>query len=170
MSALAKAINKLKSGGIIAFPTETVFGLGVLLAKPKAIHRLYRLKQRPKSKPFQILVASLRQAKTLGKFNKEAVRLAKANWPGPMTLVVNKTGGNGKVGLRVPNHRRLLRLIRLVGPLVASSANLAGEPPALSIRELRQQGLKVDYILPGRVRSGKASKVIDTTTGKIIRN
>jgi L-threonylcarbamoyladenylate synthase len=170
---LKKAINILKSGGVIAFPTETVFGIGALLSQPKAIRRIYKIKKRTRSKPLQVLVASLRQAKELGKFSDQAEKLAKKSWPGPLTLVVYKTskvpklitGGTNKVGLRIPAHRMILKLIRAVGPIVATSANEAGEKPALTVNEVKQKLPALDYILPGRVKHGKASRVIDATAG-----
>jgi L-threonylcarbamoyladenylate synthase len=171
------AIRKLKAGGVVAFPTETVYGIGALISKPKAIARIYKIKKRPRSKPLQVLVSSLRQAKELGIFNAEALRLAKKDWPGPLTLVVKKTKkvpamvSPGKtVGLRVPAHRTVLDLIRKVGPIVATSANISGEKSFLNSKEVTA-GLKgLNYVLSGRVRLGKASKVIDTTSATTLRN
>lgn len=166
-----KAVNTLKNGGVIAFPTETVYGIGALLYRPKAVARLFKIKKRPRSKPLQVLVASLKQARELGIFNDKALALAKRNWPGPLTLVVRKTakvpklvtGGTEKVGLRIPAHRTVLDLIRRVGPIAATSANEAGERPALTAKEVKEKLPGVDFILPGRVRSGKPSKVVDAS-------
>jgi L-threonylcarbamoyladenylate synthase len=170
---LKRAVKILKSGGVIAFPTETVYGIGALLSKPKAIMKIYKIKKRPKSKPLQVLVASIKQALELGKFDAKALTFAKKRWPGPLTLVVYKTrrvpklvtGGTSKVGLRMPAHRTILNLIRKCGPIVATSANLSGEKPFLNAEEVKNGLPGLDYILPGRVRLGKASKVIDATKG-----
>lgn len=163
------ALKILKIGGVIAFPTETVYGIGALLSKPKAISRIYQIKKRPRSKPLQVIVASLRQAKKLGKFTPKALALAKKSWPGPLTLIVPSVSG-GKVGLRVPAHRTILNLIRRVGPIAATSANEAGEKPALSAKEVKRCLKDLDYVLPGRVKLGRASKVIDATRGfRVIR-
>ncbi len=167
---MKKALAVLKAGGVIAFPTDTVFGIGALLSKPKAIRKIYKIKKRPLSKPLQVLIASFEQARELGEFSEKAWQFAKKVWPGPYTLVVYKTrkvpelitGGTNKVGLRIPAHRTLLKLIRTVGPIVATSANQAGEKPALTTREVL---VKVDYALPGKVKSGRASKVIDVSRG-----
>ncbi|MDD4178824.1 MAG: L-threonylcarbamoyladenylate synthase [Candidatus Margulisbacteria bacterium] len=166
-----RAVKTLKSGGVIAFPTETVFGIGALLSKPEAIKRIYKLKKRPRSKPLQVLVASLPQALELGKFSKQALELGKKDWPGPLTLIVHKTakvpklitGGTEKVGLRIPAHRTIIDLVRKCGPIVATSANEAGEKPSLTAKEVKQKLAALDYILPGRVKHGKPSKVIDAT-------
>lgn len=168
---LKKAIQILKSGGVIAFPTETVYGIGALLSKPKAIRKIYRIKKRPRGKPLQVLIASMKQAKELGNFSLKALKFIKKRWPGPLTLVVHKTkkvpklitGGTNKIGLRMPAHRTILILIRKCGPIVATSANISGEKPFLTAKEVKQ-GLKgLDYVIPGKVKLGKASKVIDAT-------
>jgi L-threonylcarbamoyladenylate synthase len=177
-TALNKAIQALKAGQVVAFPTETVFGLGAALSRSRAIKSLFRLKKRPRNKPLQILVANLEQAQELGEFNEPALKLAKKGWPGPLTLVVPKkksvprlvTGGSDKVGLRVPAHRTALALIKAVGPLVASSANRANDAPALTVQEVKLKLPEVKMIVPGRVRSGRSSKVIDPSgRAKVLR-
>ncbi|KPJ69047.1 hypothetical protein AMJ44_04785 [candidate division WOR-1 bacterium DG_54_3] len=175
---IKKTAKILKSGGVVAFPTETVFGIGAALDQPQAIKRIFRIKKRSKNKPLQVLVATLAQTKRLGKFSKKAQEFAKKNWPGPFTLVVYKTrkvpklvtGGSPKVGIRMPNHKTTLELIKKCGPIVATSANRSGEKPALAVKEVRKKVPEVDYILSGRVKSGKPSKVVDLTKGiKILR-
>ena len=163
----------MKAGGVVAFPTETVYGIGASIKQPKAIKRIFKIKKRPKNKPLQVLIANLSQAKRLGKFNKEAEKFAKNHWPGPLTLVVYKkktvpklvTGGSLKVGLRVPAHSAILKLIKKSGPIVATSANKAGEKPALTAAEAKTKLPEIDYVLPGRIKTGKASKVVDATKG-----
>lgn len=163
---------------MVAFPTETVYGIGAALNHPNAIKQIFKLKKRPKNKPMQILVASMSQAKKLGKFNKKALELAQNEWPGPLTLVIFKTrkvpklvtGRSKKVGLRMPDHKIILNLIKKCGPIVATSANRTGEKPALTAKEVKKQLPEINYILSGRVKTGKASKVVDPTRGlKILR-
>jgi L-threonylcarbamoyladenylate synthase len=175
---LRQAVKILKQGGVIAFPTETVYGIGALLSQKRAVRKIYQIKNRPRSKPLQILVANLRQAKELGRFSAQALSFAQKHWPGPLTLVVPKTNkvpklvtaGTNKVGLRIPAHSLTLRLLRRCGPLAATSANLSGEKPFLTPQEVKKNLPKVDYILPGRVKLGKASKVVDATKGfKVLR-
>ena len=176
---LKKAVKTLKTGGIIAFPTETVYGIGALLKNKKTVAKLFRIKKRPRTKPLQVLVASLAQAKKLGTFNKQALELAGKNWPGPLTLIVKKkvtvpkivTGGKATVGLRIPNHKIALELIKQCGPLVATSANETGDKPALTARQVKKQLPEIDYVLSGRVGSGKPSQVIDATAGfRVLRS
>lgn len=169
---IEKAAKIMKSGGVIAFPTETVFGIGACLNQPEAIKRIFKIKKRSRKKPLQILISTLKQAKKLGRFNKKALELAK-EWPGPLTLIVYKTkkvsklvtGGSNKVGLRMPDHKAALELIKKCGPIVATSANLSGQKPALKTNEIK---VEVDYVLPGRTKTKKASKVVDVTKKQII--
>lgn len=169
-SRIEKAAEIINSGGVVAFPTETVFGIGASINFPAAIRRIYKLKKRPKNKPLQILVPSLEAAKKLGKFNPKALELAKKNWPGPLTFVVFKKNRSLKIGLRVPAHKTTLALLQKTGPLAATSANLAGKKPALTVREVKNSLPTIDYILPGRVKLKIASKVIDVTRKpKILR-
>jgi L-threonylcarbamoyladenylate synthase len=167
---LQKALKALRRGGVIAFPTDTVYGIGALLSRPKAIARIYKIKKRPRSKPLQVLVSSLRQAQELGEFNAQALKLAKEYWPGPLTLVVNKKKSvpsivsTGKtVGLRVPAHRTIIDLIRKVGPIVATSANISMQQPFRTVKEIRRVLVGLNYVLSGRIKLGKASKVVDAT-------
>jgi L-threonylcarbamoyladenylate synthase len=176
---IKKAAKILRSGGVIAFPTETVFGIGACLDKPQAIKRIFKIKKRPRNKPLQILISSLRQASKMGEFDLIKLRFAKRNWPGPLTLVVKKTGvvpklatgGSNKVGLRMPAHRTALELIRKCGPIVATSANISGEEPFLNAGQVKKSLKGLDYIISGRVKLGKASNVIDATKGfKVLRS
>ena len=170
---ITNALKVLKSGGVIAFPTETVFGIGASLNSPKGIRKIFRIKGRPKNKPLQVLVATLEQAKKLGDFSRKALEFARKKWPGPYTLVLPKTrkvsklvtGGSKKVGLRMPDHKLALALIKKCGPIVASSANRSGTRPALTVKEVKQKLPEVAWIVSGKVKKGKASKVIDTTRG-----
>ena len=176
---IENAIRILLSGGVVAFPTETVFGIGAALNKPKGIRKIFKIKERPKDKPLQVLVANMEQALKLGKFNRRALALAKKDWPGPLTLVMPKTrkvsklvtGGSNKVGLRMPDHKTALALIKKCGPLAATSANKSGEKPALTVKEVKKKVPEVGLILSGKVKTGKASRVIDTTKSfKVLRD
>ena len=173
-----KASSILKRGGVVAFPTETVFGIGAALGHPRAVKRIFKIKQRPRNKPLQVLIASMEQAQELGKFSKKAQSYAQKKWPGP-TLIVPRTrkvpelvtGGSNKVGLRLPDHKTILCLIKKCGPIVATSANRSGEKPALNARKVKKDLPEIDYILAGKIKSGKPSKVIDLTRGrKVIRS
>jgi L-threonylcarbamoyladenylate synthase len=149
---LERAIDKLVDGGIVAFPTETVYGVGALATDPRGVERLYELKGRPRNRALIVHVQSLEAADAYAEQIPEyALKLARAFWPGPLTLVFRKrahvldevTGGGDTVGVRVPNHPVALRLIestsRRLGELAgiaAPSANRFGETPATSAQEV----------------------------------
>jgi L-threonylcarbamoyladenylate synthase len=173
---IKEAAKILKSGGVVAFPTETVYGIGAALDNTKAVERIFKIKKRAKNKPLQVLVATFDQAKKLGKFSKNSFDFARKNWPGPFTLVVYKTrsvpkivtGGSPKVGIRMPDHKIILELIKNCGPIVASSANRSGEKPALNAKEAKKSLPEIDLVISGgKAKIGKASAVIDISLKKI---
>ncbi|MCD8140104.1 MAG: threonylcarbamoyl-AMP synthase [Planctomycetaceae bacterium] len=134
--AVEAAAEVMENGGVAIFPTETVYGIGVVSGDAAALDKLRRLKERGPDKPFQYLVADAEMAKAMGAvFPGRAGRLANHFWPGPMTMVVpDGTGGNGTLGLRVPNSPFVLALLeRLRRPIISSSANHAGEEPPCDV-------------------------------------
>lgn len=174
-SALAK--KALINGNILAFPTETVWGLGVDAASPEAIQALYTLKGRDKTLALQILVDSIAMAQGLVRWNSMAQRLAEASWPGGLTLVlprhpqapISPEAAQGKetLGLRFPDYAPVLAIITAFGaPIAATSANPSGQPPASSAQQVRTYfGNKVTLLDPADtpVPLGTASTVVDCT-------
>jgi L-threonylcarbamoyladenylate synthase len=135
------AAAALRRGGIVAYPTETFYGLGALAADGAAVERLVRAKERPDLKPLPLLAADLAQVEAVADLPPLARRLGAALWPGPLTLVVPArpglhpaiTGGGGTVGVRVTSGAVAARLaLEAGGALVATSANRSGEPPPAS--------------------------------------
>ncbi|MBI4054536.1 MAG: threonylcarbamoyl-AMP synthase [Elusimicrobia bacterium] len=176
---IASAVRHLATGEVILFPTETVYGLGASLLCLEARRRICQIKRRSLSKPLQILVESLAQARLFVSHWPGGIeRLARRFWPGPLTLVLTAShlgrlasGGGRTVGLRVPNHPVALRLIRRLGvPLAATSCNLSGGAPCVSAQESRRAfGSKVAMVLDGgRCRMARESTVVDGT-GRIPR-
>jgi len=164
-----EALHTLQQGGILLFPTETVYGVGADSAQPEAIERLYEMKGRPKEKPFQWLVSSKEIAhQNSVVWTKSAERLASAFWPGPLTLVV--PGQDGTIGWRVPKHDWLLELLRKLNrPLVSTSANLAGESPALSCEQgVQKLGRHIQLAVDGGdVLLGKPSTVVKVVADRV---
>lgn len=160
-SSLPQAVAMLRAGQVIAFPTETVYGVGVNAGDEAAQERLRALKSRDGAKPFQVLLAEAAQAETLAIVCPRARRIMEACWPGPLTLVLPARDG-GAVGVRVPDQPWVCALIRELGaPLTASSANLAGEPPATTAQAVAQSlGAGVALVIDGGpARLGAASTV-----------
>ncbi|OGC10952.1 threonylcarbamoyl-AMP synthase [candidate division WOR-1 bacterium RIFOXYA12_FULL_52_29] len=166
---LKEALTILKSGGVIAFPTETVYGIGALIGSRRGINKVYKLKKRPKNKPLQVLVSSLAEARKLAKFSPQALSCAKKSWPGPLTLVLPTLKGKKTIGIRIPKHPLTLKLLRKTGPLAATSANESGEKPALTALEVVASLPTLDLVIDGgKAKKGKASRVIDLTGKKKI--
>ena len=158
--ALDYAAGILKNGGVVAFPTETVYGLGANALDPQAVEKIYRAKMRPADNPLIVHVTGMEQVKELVRFIPgEAAVLAGHFWPGPLTMIFNKknlvpditTGGLPTVAVRVPAHPLALKLIARAGiPLAAPSANLSGRPsPTTAEHVLEDMAGRIAAILDG---------------------
>jgi len=169
----SEAVRVLKAGGIVALPTDTVYGLAVDLASPGGIDRLFVAKRRPSDRAVMLLLADAEQARELVEWPPAAAALAGALWPGGLTIVVKQrpgaalppelTGGRSTVGLRLPDHPTPRALAAALGPLPVTSANVSGLPEASDAAEIRDQlGDAIDLILDGGpARGGPASTVVD---------
>lgn len=164
--AIEKAAGYILQGKIVALPTETVYGLAVDSGNPQALKRLYEVKQRTTDKPFTVAIADKEALEHLAQeVPLLAYKLADKFWPGPLTLVL-KSNGEKTIGLRMPNHPVVLRLIEASGVnVVLPSANLSGENPAQSAQEVsRALNSKIDLILDGgKTALGIESTVVDLT-------
>ena len=163
---LKKAAGIIKKGGLVAFPTETVYGLAADYVNKKAIEKLYKIKKRPKTKPFTIHI-SVPEAtdKLYCEISLFSKHLIKRFWPGPLTLIF-KTESGEKIGVRMPRNKIALDFISMCKtPIVAPSANLSGnEPPCSADDVLRDLDGKIDLLLDGgKTDVGIESTVIDTT-------
>lgn len=171
----AEAVDVLRGGGIVALPTDTVYGIAVSLATPGGIERLFRAKQRPPDKAVMLLLGDIAQAAQAGQITPAAATLAAAFWPGGLTIVVPQrpdvpwpaelTGGASTIGLRVPDHDAPRALARAVGPLPTTSANVSGFPEAADAAGIMAQlGGEIDLVLDGGpARGGPASTIVDCT-------
>lgn len=159
-SQLAPAAALLRAGRLVAFPTETVYGLGANALDARAVERIFQAKGRPSTSPLIVHVASLEMARSLAaEWPGQAQRLAERFWPGPLTLVVRKhpgvpgavTAGLPTVGLRMPSHPVALALIRAAGlPLAAPSANRFSQVSPTTAAHVRAGlGDRVDLVLDG---------------------
>jgi L-threonylcarbamoyladenylate synthase len=171
---LEKGISILRKGGVIAFPTDTVYGLGADAFNCVAVQRIYEIKGRSESNPFPLLIADVKQLNALAEPIPELARfLVRQFWPGGVTLVLSKKdtvpaclASGSTIAVRVPDHLTCLTLLQhLARPLIGTSANLSGQPAALTADEVRQQlGDRVDLIIDGeRCPGGKESTVLDIT-------
>ena len=170
-----KGVSILRNGGVIAYPTDTVYGLGAGIGFPRAIERIYAVKERPLSMPLPLLLDDVFQLTELADSVPPLARLlVEKFWPGGLTLVLPAsssvpdfiTAGGKTVAVRIPDHPVPLALIKALGtPIVGTSANLSGQPSALTADEVYSQiGAKIDFVIDGgRCPGGKESTIIDVT-------
>lgn len=175
ISDIGAAASVLRNGGLVAFPTETVYGLGADALNSEAVADIYRAKGRPSDNPIIIHIADVGTLNRLAaKIPDQARTLADAFWPGPLTMVLSKkpevpdvtTGGLPTVAVRMPDHPVALELIRQAGcPVAAPSANLSGKPsPTRAIHVEEDMKGKIPVILAGGdCRVGIESTVVDLT-------
>jgi L-threonylcarbamoyladenylate synthase len=163
-------------GGLVIYPTETVYGLGCNPLDTEAVKKLLKLKGN-RTKPLPVLAASIKDAEKIAVISQKGRKLAAKFWPGPLTIVVPKkpvlpdvvTSGLDSVGLRVPDNEAALSLISLSGGLlIGSSANRGGEEPPRTVQEIAEElREKVNVVLDrGATALGRPSTVVDLTSGE----
>jgi L-threonylcarbamoyladenylate synthase len=165
---LARAAELLRSGEVIAFPTDTVYGVGVSTTHPDRLGALFELKRRPLERRIPILLADLSQVDAAFVVDDRARALAERFWPGALTLVLPSADDGASQAFRAPDHRVALDLIRASGPIFATSANISDQPDTLGADEVliafatSQDGLAA-VVDGGAVPGGVASTVLDLT-------
>ncbi|RPJ60343.1 MAG: threonylcarbamoyl-AMP synthase [Dehalococcoidia bacterium] len=179
-----KAAAVLRDGGIVAYPTDTIYGLGADIYNDIAVMKVFAVKNRPLSLPLPVLIDDISQLANLVS-GQTAFSLALANkfWPGALTIIFNKApqfegpllAGSNKIGVRIPDHEVTRLLIRELGhPITGTSANLHTGEITLTADEVRRQmGSQVDFIIDaGRCPGGKESTIVDITAGppRILRH
>jgi L-threonylcarbamoyladenylate synthase len=167
--SFTKAAHVVRTGGLVVYPTDTVYGLGCDPFSEAAVRRLFEVKGRG-AKPVSVLCSSRSKAAQLVKMGAKAERLAVEHWPGPLTIVAPSkkrlpsqlTQGSPNLGVRVPDHAGCRQLIRVCGGwLTGTSANRSGQSSARSaVEAMRQLGESVDLVLDGGTLSGKESTVV----------
>lgn len=174
---LLRALDVLRAGGLVAFPTDTVYGVGALAFDGKAIEAIYAAKERPVDKAIPILISDLDELDRVAIDVPEAARkLATRFWPGPLTILVPKradlpesVSATSTVGVRVPDHEITRALLRLAGPMAVTSANLSGSQSPVTAQEVYQQlGGRIPLIIDGgRTPGGIPSTIVDCTTPEL---
>ena len=173
--ALASAAAILRRGGLVAFPTESFYGLGAAALDPQAVERVFTIKGRPDSKPLLVVVDSVVMAERLAADVPPGARdLMARHWPGPLTLVLKAaadvpsrlTAGTGTLGVRMPAHPIALGLVRAARqPVTAPSANPSGaDPPMTALQVKRYFDGAVDMILDGGATAGGAASTVADCT------
>lgn len=177
-----EAKEVLLKHGVVAFPTETVMGLGVLFSDKQAYEKLNRIKRRPEDKPYTLMVKNKEEIYKYACINERAKRVIDAFVPGSITILVPLkkgtvpeyvTHGTHILGIRVPENEESLAVLREIDmPLLVPSANRSGETPALTDREVKTIfGDEVDYIVSGEAKKNQPSTIVDLTKDqpKVVR-
>jgi L-threonylcarbamoyladenylate synthase len=170
---IARAADLLRDGALVAFPTDTVYGIGCRTGDPAAIDRIFAAKRRDPEKAIPWLVGSRADVEGAGfRIDARAQRLAERFWPGALTLVLPSASGPSTQAFRVPDHPVALELLAAAGPLAVSSANRSGEPETLDADDVAiafaDSGEPSAILDGGRVPGGVASSVLDLS-GPIAR-
>lgn len=177
---LKKIVRVIDDGGVVAFPTETVYALAADAGNPEAVERIYEVKRRVNDKPLPVLVGDIYQAKRIVEFDDRAKKLALMLFPGPITIVLKtKIHSNlaknvnqeiGTAGIRMPNSIPALKILQAVGrPLVGTSANVSNAKSAVDAYQvLAEFDNKIDILVDkGATEIGIASTIVDLTADDI---
>ncbi|MCC6299932.1 MAG: threonylcarbamoyl-AMP synthase [Anaerolineales bacterium] len=175
--AIARALDVLNHGGLVAFPTDTVYGVGSLVFDGKAVESIYAAKDRPVEKAIPILIADADDMDKVGMNIPTVAReIAKCFFPGSLTCIIPKqptlpsaVSATSTVGVRVPDHDVARALLRAAGPMAVTSANISGQPsPSTADEVLAQLNGRIELIIDGgKTAGGVPSTVVDCTSGEI---
>ncbi|MDE1862901.1 MAG: threonylcarbamoyl-AMP synthase [Thaumarchaeota archaeon] len=173
---ISKASATIKNGGILIFPTDTVYGIGCDPFNQDAVRKIYKIKGREESKQLPVLGYSFSEVAKIAVFDDLSLRIASRFWPGPLTLVLPVKGGeisrslgmDKKIAVRVPDHPCLLQLLRICGLLIGTSANRSGQPPATNASGVVGKLEGYDVLLDGGdIPNPAESTIVEVTGGKV---
>lgn len=178
---IARVVDCLRNGGIIAYPTDTTYGIGCSIFNKKGIERIYRMKQREHKKPFSFICPNLSEVARFARLSNTAFKILKRYFPGPYTFVLEATRDvpdllltrQKTVGIRIPDNRICLEIVQMLGsPIVTTSANLSGDEPTGNpgfIDEIF--GHQLDIVVDGGILTTEVSSVVNLVndTPEIIR-
>ncbi len=181
MQAVSQAAEVLRQGGVVAFPTETSYGLGAVIDHPQALRHIYEIKKRPADKPLLVLIDSIADLSFIVDTVPDmAKRLMDRFWPGPLTILFPVAKGlayplhcgTGKIGVRISSNPWATSLVHATGrPITATSANVSGSSAAVSAEEAKRQLISPapDYVLDGgRLARGTCSTIVDVTDSTLM--
>lgn len=168
----ARAARVIRDGGVVVFPTDTVYGLGCDPYNREAVNRIYGIKRRDRSKPLPVLVYNAAAAAGISRMGTGAARLAARHWPGPLTMILDVTDGalavsmglEDGVAVRVPGGACAPMLLERCGMVVGTSANVSGEPSPVRAGDVR---IECDMLLDGGICGGIPSTIVDARTDRV---
>lgn len=172
-----EVIECLKAGGVAAFPTDTVYGLGVIYDDEEALNRLKEAKGRPESKPIPLMISNLKQIESVAVVTEKAKKLIKKFMPGAFTIILKKrenvpayvTNGFDTIGIRMPDDDFILELMERIGkPMLVTSANMSGLPTGTTFIEVIEQlEGRIDLIVKGMCGFKESSTIVDASTDEV---
>ncbi len=169
-------VSTLNSGEVVAFPTDTVFGVGVIYSNYDAVRKMKVAKSRDENKPFPLMVANVEQMHEVAYLTERDEKIARELTPGALTMVLNKkdvvkdefTNGFSTIAIRIPDDEFVLKLLNEVGPMFVTSANLSGEPACNTALEVKASlDNRIGLIVDGEAYSHVASTIIDCTKDEV---
>ncbi len=178
MNDVANAADAARDGGLVVYPTETVYGLGADALDPAAVERAFEAKRRDRSKPLSLGVPDVDTALPYVRQTDREERFMREFLPGPVTVVCERTddvpdvltAGRDRVGVRVPDHDLARELLAEAGPLTATSANVSGRESVTRVSDLDPEIREAaDAVLDGGLTGGTESTVVDVAAGEVIR-
>jgi L-threonylcarbamoyladenylate synthase len=167
-----EVLKFLEDGGVVIFPTDTVYGFLALLENKKATDKIYKIKNRPKTKPLAVFVKDLKMAKVLSKISTEQENILKKKWPGKYTFILNSAIGKKTIALRIPKYEPLNILLKKINkPLAQTSVNISGRPELNKIKDIKEEFEKSGILIfdAGNLPKRKPSKIIDLTKNEITK-
>jgi len=178
---IQKAVQIINKGGIVIFPTDTVYGIGCDPYNQKGVLSLYKIKKREKTKPFPVIGYSKKELEKIAEFNDKAEKIAELFWPGPITLIlkvkdenIKKSLGLGKkIAVRVPNNQCVLSLLKECKLLVATSANISGTTSLTDPNDCKRDLNGYDLLIDGGILSDNGESTIveiDKNKVRIVRS
>jgi L-threonylcarbamoyladenylate synthase len=177
--SIREASKTIISGGVIVYPTETVYGIGANALDEQAVLRVFQIKKRPMSMPISLAVSSLEMLDRVAELSQDDLEILKLLLPGPVSVLVRRksvvpnvlTAGSPLVGIRFPDHEVALRIIDIAGPITSTSANRTGLQPPASADEISPEiADSVEMVLDGgKCKFGQPSTLLDLTNRKIVR-
>lgn len=172
---IAEAVRILKNGGVIAYPTDTVYGIGCNALNQQAVKKVFELKGRDFSKPLSIACLDIKMVKKYAFVPREIEKIFNNLLPGPFTILLKKkkpitnlvTAGLNKVGVRIPDNKLCLKIIEELGnPIITTSANISGKEEISNYKDLQ---ILVDFIVKGKCKFNQPSTLFDPENKKILR-
>lgn len=170
---IREAVKVLKNNGVIAFPTDTVYGLGANILSEEAVKKIFEIKKRNKKKSLSICVSSIFMLKKFAIVDKKSEIIIKRLLPGPFTFILPKTDKvpdyicKNTIGIRIPENKKALDIVNnLKIPITCTSANVSGEK---DISDYKNIGLDVDFIVKGKCKYKSPSMVLDLVSNRILR-